>query len=241
LSYEVELFALAVLLYLYDSTVLLYANEAILSCDRRSNWRVSTGWQGFLVAGRTICLLNPFTLYRPCVRLRWNLYAPDLPGADESWSREIPKLGAGTPWAVSAAIALFLLLPIGLFTPLGTYAILPAVCVLYGSILVALVFIRAHSARPGLTGLRFAGLTFECLACPPFGVNLVRRVALMCPVRESLLPASARLLPASEWDALRAHCMATLDRELWRLEASSAERQSLEKQRARLSEWMQQR
>jgi hypothetical protein len=175
------------------------------------------------------------------VRLRWNLYAPDLPGADESWSQEIPKLMAGAPWVVSAAIALFLLLPIGLFTPLGTYAILPAVCVLYSSILLALVFMRAHCARPQLTGLRFAGLTFECLACPPFGVNLVRRVALRCPVRESLLRASARLLPASERDALRAHCLATLDRELWRLEESSAERQSLEKQRARLSDWMQPR
>ena len=241
MSYESELFALAVLLYLYDSTVLLCANEAILSYDRRHGWRVSTGWSGFLIAGRRVCFLNPLAMYRPCARLRWNLYAPGSSDADPSWSEELPKLQAVAPWTLAGALALFVLLPLGLFTPLGTYAILPAVCVLYGSILLALLFIRGRSSLTALSGLRFAGLTFECLACPPFGINLVRRVALMCHVRESLLFASARLLPAFEWDALRTSCVETLDHELWRLTEPSAERQSLEQQRARLSAWIQQK
>lgn len=237
MSYELELLALAIGLYLYDSTVLLYANEAILSCDRRQVWHVSTGWQGLLVAGRRVCLLNPLTMYRPCARLRWNLHALDPPDADQAWSTKLSTLQAAGPWTGAAAFALFVLLPLGLFTRFGAHAVLAAVAVLYGSILVALLCVWRRGSFGALKGRRFAALIFECLACPPFGVNLIRRISLANPVRESLLFAAARLLSASEWDALRAHCLATLDQELWRLEESSLERKPLEQQRARLSAW----
>jgi hypothetical protein len=237
LSYEVELLALAVLLYLYDSTLLLYANEAILSFTGRRGWHVSTGWNGFHIAGRRVCMLNPFTLCRPCVKLRWNLYSPDAPGADESWSQELPKLRGIAPWSIAAAAAMFVLLPLGLFTPLGAHAVLPAITVLYGSILVASLFMRRHCPLPALTGARFAGLTLECLACPPFGVNLIRRAALLSVVREPLLCAAARLLPGSECNALREHCLATVEQELAGLDESSSERQSLEAQRGHLLAW----
>lgn len=241
LSYEYELLALAVSLYLYDSTVLLYANEAILSCDSRHVWHASTGWSGFVVAGRRVCVLNPLMMYRPCVRLSWNLYAVTPSDADKSWSEELRNLQSVAPLTVIAALALFVLLPLGLFTRLGTHLVLGSVALLYGSILLALLFIRWRYSFRALTGLRFAGLIFECLACPPFGVNLIRRVALANRVKEPLLFAAARLLPACEWNALRAHCVATLDQELWRLEESSPERRAVEEQRARLSAWIQQK
>ncbi len=241
MSSELELLALAVALFLYDSTVLLYANEAILCCDRRRVWHVSMGWNGILVAGRRVCVLNPFTMYRPCAKLRWNLYAADASNADEAWSEELPTLRVIAPWTVAAALALFVILPVGLFTAYGTYAILPAVSVLYLGILVALLLVRRRSALPALTGSRFAGLAFECLACPPFGINLIRRVALMRRVHEPLLSAAARLLPACERDALRAHCVAILDDEIGRLEELSNRRQSLEEQRALVSAWMRDR
>lgn len=241
LSYKYELIALAIFLYLYDCTVLLYANEAVLSCDTRRVWHVSTGWKGFIVAGRRVCVMNPLTMYRPCVRLSWNLYALNLSDADKPWSEELPKLQSVAPLAMSAALALFVLLPLGLFTRLGTHMVLGSVVLLYGSIVLALLFIRWRYSSRALTGLRFAGLMFECLACPPFGVNLIRRVALANEVKEPLLFAAARLLSAREWNALRAHCVTTLDEELWRLEESSPERTAVEEQRARVSAWTQQR
>jgi hypothetical protein len=241
LSYQFELFLLAVTLYLYDSTILLYVNEAILSCDRFSIWRVSTGSNEILVAGRKVCFLSPLSMFRPSVKLWWNMDSQESPGADESWSSELPKLQALAPWTAAATFGLFVLLPLGLFTPLGTYAILPAVLVLYGSILLALVSLRRHCPLSALTALRFAGLAFECLACPPFGLNLVRRAALMCQVREPLLLASERLLPPAEWDKLRLHCVASMGRQMGRLEETSAEWHRLEQRRASLSAWVQRR
>jgi hypothetical protein len=237
LSYELELLTLAALLYLYDSTVLLYANEAILTCDRRDVWRASTGLDGFMIAGRRLCLLNPFTMYRPCTRLVWNMYSPDQPVEDKSWSEEVKQLRRLAPWTVIGALALFLFLPLGLFTILGTRAILTSVIALYGSILIAGLLTWRRHLVPGLQGLRLAGFLFECLACPPFGVNLIRRASLRTRVREPLFTAATRLLSAAEWDALRARCIHTLDQELGGLEGPSPERQSLEDRRAQLRAW----
>jgi hypothetical protein len=236
LSYEFQLFALAVLLYLYDSTVLLFANEVILSCERGGAWRATTGWSDILVGGRKVCVLNPFTPYAACAKLRWDLYARAPTQFDESWSAELPKLKVATPWVLASAFALFVLLPLGLFTPLGVYATLPAVGVLYVSILVALIIMRRGRLLQALSPLKFAGLIFECLACPPFGVNLIRRVALMSKVNESLLTAGQRLLPPLEWARVRAHCVVTLDQELLGLEDGAPQKHELEAQRARLSD-----
>lgn len=226
--------ALAVLLYLYDSTVLLCANEAILSCERRNAWRLSKGWGGFLVGGRKVCLLSPLAPYAPCAKLRWDLYAAGQPQFDETWSRDVTKLKVATPWVLAGAFALFVLLPLGLFTPLGAYAMLAAVPILYGSILVALIVLRRAGLLRSLTSLKFAGLVFECLACPPFGVNLIRRVALASTVNEPLLCAGQRLLASSDWSRLLAHCVAVLDQELQACDDGAPERRALESQRARL-------
>ena len=237
MSYELELVALAVVLYLYDSTVLLSANEAVFICAGRRAWRVSTGLRGFLVGGRTVCVLNPLVPYAPCAKLRWDLCAagPTQP-ANETWSIELPKLKVVAPWVMAAGLALFILLPLGLFTSLGVYAILTAVAVLYGSILVALVLLRRAGLLRSMSTVKYMGLIFECLACPPFGVNIIRRVALMSKVNESLLGAGQRLLAPPEWSRVRAHCVAVLDRELLACDDNAPERLALEAQRARLSE-----
>jgi hypothetical protein len=190
-----------------------------------------------MIAGRRLCLLNPFTMYRPCARLLWNMYSPDQPVEDRSWTEEIKQFRPLAPWTVIAAVALFLLLPLGLFTGLGARAVLAAVIALYGSIVTAGLLAWRRHLVPGLQGLRLAGFLFECLACPPFGVNLIRRASLRTPVREPLFCAASRLLSAAEWDALRARCIGTLDSELGGLAESAPERPSLEARRAQLRAW----
>lgn len=190
-----------------------------------------------MIAGRRLCVLNPFTMYRPCARLVWNMYSPDQPVEDKSWTEEIKKLRPLAPWTVMAGLALFLLLPLGLFTLLGARAVLAAVIALYGSIFAAGVLVWRRQLVPGLQGRGLAGFLFECLACPPFGVNVIRRASLKTHVREPLLFAANRLLSAAEWDALRARCIDTLDMELGGLEGPSPERQSLEDRLAQLRAW----
>ena len=222
--------------YLYDSTVLLYSNEAILVCDGPRQWHAATGMAGFLLAGRTPCLLNPFTPHRPSFRLRWDFNSLDSESLKSQWMERAAELKSLAPATLTAGIALFALLPLGMFTAVGAYAIIPALVLLYGSIVVSLILV----ARRGLLIVpgwrRWLLLAFECLACPPFGVNMVRRTTLGYRIAEPLPLAAARLLNAAGWTKLRSFCMARLGDALQPASADSNEQKSLEAQRQRLLE-----
>jgi len=235
LSYEIGLFGLAVFFYLYDSTVLLYSNEAVLACDIRRRWSAATGTAGFLLAGRTLCVLNPFTPHRPTFRLRWDFNS--LAQAPPSqWMERAQELKVLAPTTLSAGVGLYVLLPLGMFTALGAYAVIPALVLLYGSIIVSLFLVRRRKILIAPGGMRFLSLAFECIACPPFGVNMVRRTMLGHRIAEPLPLAAARLLDAADWTKLKALCVARIEDALQEVGAESDEKKSLEAQRQRLLE-----
>lgn len=234
MSYEVELLGLAVIFYLYDSSVLLYSNESVFTCDSTRRWSATFGLTGFVLAGRTLCALNPFTPHRPSFRLSWEFEA--LPeSADPSWADRAQKYHRLTPWSLTGWAALFVLLPLGMFTPLGRYAVIPAIVCLYGSTFLALFELRRCESLVTLNRKRFWGFAFECIACPPFAVNMVRRITLAGRIAEPVPLAAVRLLSAERWEALRRQCMSRLDDASQLLAKDSAELKALEAQKQRLS------
>ena len=235
MSYEVELLALAVLFYLYDSSVLLYSNEAILTCDSAQRWTATTGWIGFVLAGRSLCLLNPFTPYRPSFRLSWDFNRLEFDAKDREWPKRAQEFKSIAPLTVAAGIALFLLLPVGMFTEIGRYAVISAVVLLYGSILVALFQVRRKKILPAPGRKHFWGFAFECLACPPFAVNMIRRITLADRIAEPVPLAAVRLLVADRWAELRDRCISRIDDALLRVGEDTQEQKALEAQKQRLS------
>jgi hypothetical protein len=233
LSYEFGLFGLAVFFYLYDSSVLLYSNEAVLACDSRRHWSAATGMAGFLLAGRTLCVLSPFTPHRPSFRLRWDFNSlAQVPHSQ--WMDRAHDLKVLAPTTMTAAMGLYVLLPLGMFTALGAYAVIPALVLLYGSIIVSLFLVRRRKILITPGGTRFLTLAFECIACPPFGVNMVRRTTLGLRIAEPLPLAAARLLDAAGWAELRLLCVARVEDALQSAAAGSAEEKLLQAQRQRL-------
>lgn len=235
MSYEAELLALAVIFYLYDSSVLLYSNEAILFCDRAQRWSATSGLIGFVLAGRSLCVLNPFTPNRPSFRLNWDFNTLESRAEDPSWSEGAGELNKLAPFSLTSWIALYVFLPLGMFTDLGAYAVVPALVLLYGSILIALIQLRRKKSLVPL-GRRFWGIVFECLACPPFGVNMVRHITLGARITEPLPLAAARVLDAAGWAKLRDQCVSRVDEAIQVVAEDSMEHQALVEQKQRLSE-----
>ena len=227
-SYEAELIAIAIFLYLYDSSVLLYSNEAILTNTADGRWSAAWGWSGFVLAGRSLCMLNPFTPHHPSFRLRWQFEDADDIGADRSWADRVDLLKRLRISTLACAAGLFVLLPAGLFSSLGAYAVVPAVAIVYGSAIVGLARLSRVRDRLGLGGLRFMGFAFECLACPPFSANMLRRVAMSQTIDEPLTSAAARLAGSQSWARLRVHCESKLDEEMQTTAEDPAARARLE-------------
>jgi hypothetical protein len=233
-SYEAELIAITIFLYLYDSSVLLYSNEAILTNTAVGRWSAAWGWSGFVLAGRSLCMLNPFTPHRPSFRLRWQFEESDEVEADGSWNERVDLLKRLRASTLACAIGMFVLVPAGLLSSLGAYALIPGAAIVYGSAIVGLVRLSFVRDRLGLGGIRFTGFAFECLACPPFSANMLRRVALSQSIGESLTSAGARLADEENWNRLRAYCESRLDEEMQSVAEDSAARAGLEARKRRL-------
>jgi hypothetical protein len=123
-----------------------------------------------------------------------------------------------------------------MFSALGRYAVIPALLLLYGSTLLALFRLRRAGLLAVLDRWRFLGFAFECLACPPFAVNIVRRITLAEGISESVPLAGVRLLDADSWIRLRDECLLRLDDEMNLAAENSNDRKVLEAQKQRLSD-----
>jgi hypothetical protein len=209
IPYEWQLMALAVALYLSDCSLLLYSNEGVLIQSGTRGWRALFGG-GAIIAGRSLHVLNPFTPHRAAFRLSWNQEAALSPRGDPAWS-DLPAALAGiAPLVAAAAAGLFVLLPLGMFTDAGAWAVIGGLVLTYGGILAALLVLYRRRGRLPLRGKAFAGFAFECMACPPFGINLLRRLALRAPVEEPLPLAAHRLLTPERWLDCRERLAASL-------------------------------
>lgn len=221
-------------LYLYDSTLLLSCNEAVLTPSWGSRWSILFGSERFQVRGKETLLPNPLLPHRPLYRVSWQ--TEGLIGLATQWT---PPGNIYTPlvpliWCM--AIALFVLIPLGLFSRLGDLGIAAGVVLFYACALLALGWVWFKRDMYQCTGRRLISLAVESLTCPPFALNIVRHLSLSVPVSEDLLSVGRRLLAEEEWALAIRQMVNRVDNEIaW--EAEGTERaQALSSHRRRLQQ-----
>ena len=212
LEAELLLVGGAAALYLVDSVLLLYFDEGVLTPAGRRGWRVRFATDKLHVMGRGVFLPNPLLPHRPLFRLAWRFPTP-RGTASPHWAARGALFRPLAPAVWGMAVALFAVLPLGLFR-LGDAAVLAAVALFYVSLLAGLAWAGFKRARLGLTPGRFAMLAFECVVCPPFALNLVRKISAAMPILEDLVRAARALQAPQDWDVARRKFVARLDEEI---------------------------
>lgn len=230
-SAELVLMAAIAGLYLYDSALLLHCNEAVLVPGGRRGWTVGFGSPNLGIGGKELLVPSPLQIHRPLYRLSWQFESAGA--AVQPWAPAPERFAALAPLLWVIAVALFVLLPLGLFTRVGELALLAALVLLYPGILAALAWTWRHRAEFGLSRRRFAGLAFESLVCPPFALNLVRHLAGNVQVREDLVSAARRLQGEEGWARTRRQLVKRLSNEIDAEDAGS-ERHGLLQQRRQM-------
>ena len=192
LNTEVMLLAGMAGLYLYDCAQLLASNEGLLIKVGKESWSARFGSDSFQVRGKEPCLPDPLLPHRPLFRFSWNKEGIVRPS--QAWTPP------GNEYAILAlpvwmmGMALFLLIPLGLFSRLGHLAIATGIVLFYFNALLALTLIWFKRQIFRISARRFAALGFECLTCPPFAVNLIRHLSLSNQPSEDFLSVVDRLL-----------------------------------------------
>lgn len=198
---EVLLVAAMLGLYLYDSARLLHSNEGVLAATLGGRWSLHFGAQHYTLRGKEPFVPNPLLPHRPVFALHWKPQ-PAVATTAQRWTP--PPLG---PYKVLAplvwlmALALFGLIPAGLFTRYGNVAIAAGIALFYFSALIALAYVWITRRAMQLSPRQVGALAFESLTCPPFALNLVRHISWNVRPEEELVCASRRLLRKDDWIA----------------------------------------
>ena len=205
--------ATAVALYLYDSSMLLHANEAVLIPAARQAWRAAFGSDRTTFRGKELLLPNPFLPARPLFRLGWDFERPGhATGAEWTAARGVLSQFAALVWCLS--ILMFVALPLVLFGRFGDLAILAGFLLIYLNLAWLVVLLWLRRVALGLPDRACLLVALDLLVCPPFAVNLIRRLALRFKIDEDFIHAAQRLLGREDWEAARAHVLSRLDDEI---------------------------
>jgi hypothetical protein len=196
----------AIAFYLYDCAQLLWHNE-LLYVHGAGRWRAE-GPSTVSWLGRRVYLPNPLLPQRPGFRVHWSLTDTRTAAAPvpADFLRALRPIG----FITQLLAGLLLLLPVISWTLGAGLAMLLLFAVYYSLILLALAFMLVRRVTLQLSGSGCASLAFDALACAPFAINLVRKIALRRDIGEPVAFAGTQFAPP-ERDALRTLLARKLD------------------------------
>jgi hypothetical protein len=234
LPFEVLLLIGVAGFYLYDSVVLLYGNEVIF-LEENGQWQFARPTGNWRFAGKRLYLPNPLTPYIALFRMCWSEANPS--GSPQDPDDTPALLGALVPlrWMVSLLFLLMLVaLPLVMFLLGGD----PALLVMFGLIYVVdvamLVYVWNRRQVLQLVGRAFGSLAFECLACPPFALNMVRRVTERHSISGDPIDFAGKVLDRDRFVDMVGVISRHVDERLALIEKDDARYQDLESFRQRL-------
>jgi hypothetical protein len=232
LSTEVLLVGGVAAFYLFDSAMLLYADEVIFteSCGSWS-WSAGSAWQ---LLRRNPYLPNPLSPDSLLFRASWSLSPPTQPESHRDSLRMIADALAPLRRAVVVLLVLLLVgLPVYLYIGLDNLLFLLALAIYLAALVVAILLFQRRRLF-GLSNRECAELALGSLACPPLAINLVRKITLRTQVTKDPLAFAQERLDAESFARFLRAARKWIDEELEWEAAGSARQAELGRYRARI-------
>ena len=166
----------AIAFYLYDSALLLFSNERMVTRSG-GQWQLATN-AGLFLMGRTVYAPGLLFPHRPLFRLL--MPAPEAPlAAVNHGLADFLRALRPLQWLVWLLLVLLVAaLPLASWLYGAGPHMLAVFIAYYIVLLAALIVTYWRRVALGLTRRAFAALAFDVCACAPFGVNLVSKLTL---------------------------------------------------------------
>ncbi len=222
---------LALALYAYDAVLFLERTQAVVVRDRQG-WRASFGLRSWTIGGREPWFPNPLKGHRPAYVVNWPMLAEPQTSAAVQLDETLDFKIIGSCVLLST-FCLFVLLPLGLFTRAGSVLTLFVIALMTVSTGVAVGVAARHKERLRLSQGKLWSLAIECLLCPPFSLNLVRRICALQAIDEEIEPIAARLFTRAAQQQMHEECLLRVDEALALFDEDSAEHALLKTTRLR--------
>jgi len=195
--------------YLYDSIKLVSGNQVFL-IKGLSGWRLKLPSDYLRFQSSLVFLPNPACPWT-------SLYKSDL-FCEKSSADSLDNilqindaLRSIKPFVVLLFIQMLVFLPICVLRYGMGLLTLVVVSSIYGTVFFMVLVIFIKKIQLKLTPKRFMSLLFDCIACPPFALNAIRKITLMLPLQINVLEFATEYLEDKRKEAFFSEAIKRLD------------------------------
>lgn len=177
LSFEFWIALGLISFYLYDSAVLMFANE-IVFFEAHGRWFISFPTDRWRVMGKRLFFPNPLAPNYLMFIVPWSA-TENFHGTDSENTLEFISTIRCLRLAVMLLMLLLVcILPLVILTwGIGSTALITLV-VSYLLVIAMLFYTYGKREKLGLTKKQVLSISFEAISCPPFAINLIRKLTI---------------------------------------------------------------
>lgn len=180
--------------YLYDSAILTFSNELIFN-ESYGRWTVTFPRARWRLMGKLLFIPNPLTPDDMIYRASWSTNEKPL---QMEVGALICKLKKPLLYLRILVIILLVLLvivfPVVMFKYGTGIELLEVIVIIYLTIFNMLVFTFIKKEDLFLNKKAFFSLALDSLACPPFAINILRKISLRTPLCNSPIEFAKKTL-----------------------------------------------
>lgn len=164
--------------YLYDSAILVFSNELIFN-ESYGCWSVSFPSTRWRLMGKLLYIPNPLTPDNMIFRAIWstNDESLQLDSGEEICKLRLP-LSYLRILVIVLMVSLVIVFPVVMFKYGTGIELLKVIFFIYFMIINMLVYTYIKKDDFFLNKKAFLSLAFDSLACPPFAINILRKISL---------------------------------------------------------------
>lgn len=235
MSSELLLIIAIIAFYLFDSAILLYSNEVLLT-ESSGKWKLLCPNNNIFILNKLFYMPNPLIPINPLFRLYWtNMEAESEFISNNLLNNFIRVL---IPLKLLTAI-LFSFLIFGvpiILTKFGSrHEFIILLIAIYANILSIIIYIGLNRGKFNLSLKKYIFIIFESFVCAPYAINLVRKLSLNHMPSGSSFKSICNTLNIDTFESLKNSLLVYLDNKII-LENDAENLVKLKKQRQSIIE-----
>ncbi|MEF9947614.1 MAG: hypothetical protein RR800_04595 [Comamonas sp.] len=215
-SIEVQIVLAICLFYGYDTALLLKPEEGLLR-KSRSGWLAQLASQGFELRQNWLLWPSIFAIHQPVYRLHWNATQITLPGDARPATALATHASSFRAFILPLyllGVLLFVALPVSLLVLHSELAQLITLALIYLCTAWISVLAWNHGKSDKATARSIA---VQILLCPPFALNVVRKLSLAYGAQPDLLQTTHALMDTPQWSDFAQQVQSAMQREMHEL------------------------
>ena len=222
--------------YLFDSVKLLHHNQLII-CRAYGGWRIICPDSRWQLLRKIPYAFNPFLPNIPIFCGTWSI-APQAsnidvtPALDEFVDSAYPL----NYFVIILLAMMCIFMPLALFFFGAGTVFLTITLSTYAIILIMLAVLYTKQSELGLSFKNYFSIAFDCIACPPFAINLLRKITWQYKLNFSPLEFAINKFSKSDFTKLVQVLISRLDEQLLCEDDNTVRSDKLKEYRTKLLE-----